>query len=69
MTNIPLYEQCRNHSASCEQCETALLKAARGYGYGKPKGCVIDDRPAIAEMCAEGARLYTARHKEMRGGM
>jgi hypothetical protein len=66
MNDVPLYQQCRDHSDSCEQCKTALNKAAVGYGYGQPKGCVIDDRPAIPEMCAEGARIYTARHEEMR---
>ena len=64
--NAPLYQQCRDHQASCKQCDTALIKVARGYGYGQPKGCVIDDRPAIPEMCAEGARIFTARYEEMR---
>ena len=66
MTDIPLFMQCRNHRASCEQCENALLKAARGYGFGSPKGCMPDSRLAFPEMCAEGVKLWKTRHEEMR---
>lgn len=64
--SVPLFQQCRDHSDSCKQCEVALVKAARGYGFGSPKGCVIDNRSAIPEMCAEGARIFMARYEEMR---
>lgn len=66
MTDIPLYEQCRDHRDSCEQCDIALTKAAKGYGYGQPKGCIVDSRLAFPEMCAEGVKIYKARYEEMR---
>ncbi len=66
MTDIPLFQQCRDHRASCEECNTALIEAARGYGYGQPKGCIVDLRHAFSEMCAAGVKIYKARYEEMR---
>lgn len=66
MADIPLFQQCRDHRDSCEQCDTALIKASRGYGYNRPKGCIPDARLGFPEMCAEGVRIYTARHEEMK---
>jgi len=66
MTDIPLFQQCRDHRDSCEQCNVALIEAARGYSYGSSKGCMPDSRFAFPEMCAEGVKIWKTRHEEMR---